>query len=407
MEQCGNGEADDTEAIQAAIDHANSCGYNRQIFLQKKEYLISKSIVLNGCSIIGTPGNIYNIAGSVIKCKTKDFTAIKQGSTDSKDIMFNISDVLVKSAAIGFELNYVINSKFERLYADDCETGFKLGDSESVGSMFNEFNNFYTKNCEIGIESISSQYFNNNVFNNGYIQGNRYAMNLKVVGGYGAVNNVFNNVEFKSSNGRGIILTSATNTLFNSCYFENGGNSIRMTNYCTITLNNCVYGLYKENNNNNDNNMIYAEGGGVITIDNGMIFLTAENQNKVFFGAANEAIYQNITILKAISKNGNATGFIFFEKNVKEYQLKQQEQALSTGTFVAAGNAYTIKEFTYNEEFDAIPEVVVLTPRGAENIANGLFYMLSEKTKTGGKISIYNATGSDRSINISIYAKKL
>lgn len=399
----GDGCHDDTAAIQAAIDYANTKG--RVVMLSNKVYLTSAPIILNGCSIVGTASNVFNQAGSVIKAKTKNYIAIKQGSVSAADIMFGLSNILVRDALIGYELNYVVNSKFESLYAYSCDTGFKLGDSGAVGSLFNEFNNLYTRNCRVGIESVSSQHFNNNVFNNGYIQGNEYAMKLSVSGGYGAVNNVFNNVEFKSADGRGIILDNAPNTVFNSCYFEAGGNAIRLAGYATIKLKNCIYALFKPNNTNGDANVVYAVGGGVITIDDGVIFLTSDYDGITFFNGANAAILQNVTVLKSIVKNGQASNFQFFAGSVKEVAIKQEEQVCATGTQVIPAGQYKEIAFTYPEEFSAVPNVVTPTMRGASGIVNGLFYLVSERTKTGGKINVFNSGGSDRSISFSVYAK--
>lgn len=401
----GDGSADDTEAIQKAIDYANT--KNRKVYIPVGTYLITDSIVLNGCSLLGETSNIFNEAGSVIVCSTNTFTAIKQGSLASTDIQFNVSDILVKNANVGYEFNYVINSKFERLYAYNCDIGFKLGDSSAVGSMFCEFNNLYTKECRVGIESLNSKHFNNNRFNNGYIQGNDYAMSLKVNGGYGAVGNVFNNVEFKSATGRGIVLTSALNTTFNSCYFECGGNAVRAKDYCTLALKNCVYGLFKTLNANGDTNVVFAEGGIELNIDNGIIFLTDEYANVYFYGATNTSTYDNITLTKSITKNGSATGFAFFSQKIKEIQYKTEERTALTGTVTAKANSTTNVSFTYNEAFSKDPNVVCVTMRGASGISNGLSYIVSERTKTGGTISIYNSIASDRSISFSIYAKSV
>lgn len=401
----GNGVCDDTAAIQNAIDHANKHG--RSVQLPKGTYLISKPIILNGCTLIGAMGNIFKRTGTVIKCLTADFTAIKQGSTSASDIMFNLQDLIVMDAAIGFEIVYAINSKFERLYAVNCATGFKLGDPSAVGSMFCEFNNLYTDGCTIGVDSHSSQYFNNNRFNNGFIAGEEYAMKLAVTGGYGAVGNVFNNVEFRSINGRGIQLTSCQNTAFNSCYMECGGNVLRMTNHCTIALNNCTYGIYKPGNTFADLNMIYAEGGGMITIDNGIIFLTDNYANRYFFGAANEAIHQNIIVLKPIFKNGSASGFDFFQKPVKESAYKTEEQNTLTGTVtVAAGETISVP-YTFETPFTSIPTVHVATLRGAAGVERGLHYCFSERLATGGKISLTNTGTAARSVSFSVYAKLL
>ena len=401
----GNGVCDDTAAIQKAIDHANKHG--RTVYIPKGTYLIRKSIILNGCTLIGETGNIFQRTGTVIKCLTADFTAIKQGSTSAADIMFNLQDLIVMDAAVGFEIVYAINSKFERLYAVNCATGFKLGDPAAVGSMFCEFNNLYTQGCTIGIDAHSSQYFNNNRFNNGFIAGDQYAMKLAVTGGYGAVGNVFNNVEFRSTDGRGIQLTSCQNTAFNSCYMECGGNVLRMTNHCTIALNSCTYGIYKPGNTFGDLNMIFAEGGGMITIDNGIIFLTDNYANRYFFGAANEAIYQNITVLKSIFKNGGASGFDFFQKPVKEYAQKMEEQSALTGTVtVAAGETISVP-YTFATPFSRIPDVHIATLRGAAGVERGLHYCFSERLATGGKISLTNTGTAARSVSFSVYAKLL
>ena len=401
----GNGVCDDTEAIQNAIDHANKHG--RSVQLPKGTYLISKPITLNGCTLIGEISNIFQRTGTVIKCLTADFTAIKQGSTSEADIMYNLQDLIVMDAKIGFEIVYAINSKFERLYAVNCATGFKLGDPAAVGSMFCEFNNLYTQGCTIGVDAHSSKYFNNNRFNNGFIAGDQYAMKLAVTGGYGAVGNVFNNVEFRSTEGRGIQLTSCQNTVFNSCYMECGANVLRMTNHCTIALNSCTYGIYKPGNTFGDLNMIYAEGGGTITIDNGVIFLTSNYANRYFFGAANDAIYQNIIVLKQITKNGSASDFDFFQKPVKEAVYKTDEQNTLTGTVTVEAGASIEVPYTWATPFASIPTVHVATLRGAAGVERGLHYCFSERLATGGKISLTNTGNAARSVSFSVYAKIL
>ena len=78
----GNGINNDTQAIQNAIDYANTKG--RKVYIPKGVYMIKSSIILNGCSIEGEPGNVFTGAGSVIKCKTKDFTVV-----DNKIVVTN------------------------------------------------------------------------------------------------------------------------------------------------------------------------------------------------------------------------------------------------------------------------------------------------------------------------------
>lgn len=396
----GNGVCDDTAAIQNAIDYANQHG--RAVYIPAGVYLISKSILLNGCSMIGEVGNIFNTKGTVIQCLTDNFTAIRQGSTSAGDIMFNISDITVSGAAVGFEIVYVINSKYERLYAVDCGTGYKIGDPAAVGCMFCEFNNLYTRNCVIGIDAHSKTYMNNNRFNNGYIFGSDYSMKMAVDGGYGAVGNVFNNVEFRSNNGRGAVLTSCVNTVFNSCYFECGGNVLRMTDYCTVTLNNGTYAIFNPANTFNDKNVIYAEGGGQITINGGMVFVDANYENTLFFGAANDDIFGNVVIIKEIGKTGTASGFGFFNKATRNH-----EQTVNTGTIVIPADGSAEISFTYDKPFNAVPQCVSVTMRGASGAERGVAYVLSERTATGGKISASNTTTGARSVSFSIYAKNV
>ena len=399
----GNGICNDTEALQAAIDAANKAG--RTLHIPAGRYLINAPLVLNGCSLVGEPGNIYEGNGTVIDCLTADFTAIKQGSTAAADIMFNISDIVVNGAAVGFEIVYAINSKFERLYATNCATGYKIGTPQAVGCMFCEFNNLYTVKCAVAVKVDSAQYFNNNRFNNGFLSGTDHAMEMKVTGGYGAVGNVFNNVEFQSAQGRGIVLTSCVNTVFNNCYMECGGNVIRMKNTCSITLNNCVYGSYKTGNKYGDANMVYAEGGGVLAVNNGVVFLTDNYKDRYFFGAANKDIYANITVVNSIKKNGTASGFAFFENRVNESAMKQEEQVITTGTVTVPAKSSVEVPFTYATPFSAIPNVTFATMRGEHKIAMGMSYAFSERLTTGGKITVSNDTDIDKSVSFSIYAK--
>ena len=394
----GNGVWDDTEAIQKAVNHANMTG--RKVHVPAGNYLISAPIILDGCSMIGEPGNIYNPSGTVFTCYTKDFKAIRQGSTAVQNCMFTISDITVKDADFAFEIVYAINSKFERLYALDCNTGFEIGDRSAVGCMFCEFNNFFAKGCNYGMEIFSSEYMNNNRFNNGYLEAMQVAMKMRVDGGYGAVGNVFNNVEFRSQTGRGAELTSCINTVFNSCYFENAGNSIRLLNYCSITLNECTYGLYKNLNNWADYETIYADGGGALTINGGVIFLDEEYNNKYFFACTNEAVFQNIVVLKNIMKNGGATNFKFFQKAVAFH-----EQTATTGTVTIPADGIGEVSFTFETPFASVPAIMTATMRGAAGAERGLSFCLSERTAEGGKISISNTSTGQRSVSFSVYAK--
>lgn len=399
----GNGLNDDSDCIQEAINYANTMG--RQVLIPAGEYRITKPIVLNGCTLNGEVGNAYECKGTILRCSSKDFIAVRQGSTSKCDTMFNIRDIVVADADIAFEIVYALNSHFTNLYAIDCNTGFNIGDKSAVGCMFCNFENLYTLDCDYGIKVESNEYFNNNRFINGFISGNIASMTVTVNGGYGAVGNTFNNVEFRSTSGRGIILTSCLNTNFNSCYFECGGNAIRMTNFCSIDVSNCTYGMFNPTNRFGDNNVIIAEDGANVTIDNGVIFLTSDYRNVKFLHSDNVATYDNVVVLRNIIKNGDADDFEFFDRAVKTLVYAKQEQVATTGTVNVPGNERIEVSFEYPVEFDSTPSILTVTMRGASGTESGVFYTVSERTNKGGVISISNNTTTTRSISFSVYAR--
>lgn len=394
----GDGIMDDTAALQAAIDAANQRG--RAVYVPAGTYKIFEPLTLNGCSLYGAPGNIYAVGGTVIKPATKDFTAIRQGSTATADTMFNICDVIVSGASVGFEIVYALNSKFERLYAVDCGTGFKIGDPAAVGCMFCEFNNLYTRNCDYGVVLDSMEFCNDNRFNNGFIDANIKAFQMKVSGGYGAVGNVFNNVEFRSASGRGIEMYAAVNTVFNSCYFECGGNAVRLLNYCTIALENCTFASFKKSNANADTNIVYAQSGGALKIDGGVVFLGVEYDEMTFFGYTTKAIHDNITITRNTAKNGTAANFQFFDT-----MTKGEEQNTVSGTVTVNPGETVETELIYAKPHTGIPGVFIVTPRGTKENAAQVTFVVSDRRADGCKIATYNGGTAARYVSYSVLTK--
>lgn len=400
------GMCDCTTAIQRAIDAANKTG--AAVYFPKGKYLISETIKLNGCSLYGEVGNIYEESGVVIECAAKDFTAISQGDTSVKNTMFEIKNIIVKNAAVAFEIIYALNSTFEKLYAVNCVTGFQLGKSNAVGCMFCDFKQLYTSGCENGVIVNSNEYFNNNQFVNGFIQGDKTAFSMAVNGGYGAVGNTFQNVEFKSSLGRGVELDNCQNTSFNECYFECGGYSIRLKSQSTFVLNGCVFGMFKKDNRFGDKYVIYIPSAGAATVNNGVVFLTKEYENAVFFYSENATVYQNIYVIKSIVKNGSASGFKFFPESEKVNEVKPEkmEQVKTTGTITLNANeSNKVVTFTFDKAFSSIPPVFIATIRGATT--GDVSYTFSERLATGGTLLVTNHSSSDISVSFMIYAKEV
>ena len=356
----GDGVTDDTTAIQSALDYAKDNG--GELFLPEGTYLISSTLYLNGVTLRGNVSNIFvSGKGTIIKCATKDFKAVAQGSTSVKDIQFNISNIIIEDALVGLELNYVINSKYENIYVKNSDIAYKLGDKNSVGSMFNEFNNLYTRGCRIGIESDSKEFFNNNVFNNGYIQGTDYAAKISVTGGYGAVNNTFNNVELRSPLGRGLILHRSPNTILNNCYLEVGGNAVRVGINSSVVLKDCVYGMFESENTNGDEDLVFFEENASFSdIDGGRIFLNPQYEGKYFLGATSKEQYWKVNVIKnpVLSGTNTAPNFNRFRgiinKNLDMKTLDRFVDLQLTKTTVDRGVTHKIKDFTIKSNTESI-----------------------------------------------------
>ena len=356
----GDGVTDDTLAIQSALDYAKDNG--GELFLPEGTYLISSTLYLNGVTLRGNVSNIFvSGKGTIIKCATKDFKAVAQGSTSVKDIQFNISNIIIEDALVGLELNYVINSKYENIYVKNSDIAYKLGDKNSVGSMFNVFNNLYTRGCRIGIESDSKEFFNNNVFNNGYIQGTDYAAKISVTGGYGAVNNTFNNVELRSPLGRGLILHRSPNTILNNCYLEVGGNAVRVGINSSVVLKDCVYGMFESENTNGDEDLVFFEENASFSdIDGGRIFLNPQYEGKYFLGATSKEQYWKVNVIKnpVLSGTNTAPNFNRFRgiinKNLDMKTLDRFVDLQLTKTTVDRGVTHKIKDFTIKSNTESI-----------------------------------------------------
>ena len=319
----GNGISDDTKAIQDAIDYA--VNGNKIVFIPAGVYVISKSILLKGVSLIGSPINYINRTGTIFKCSSKTFTAIKQDNIN--DNMFNLSNIIVRDALVGFEINRAIHSKFESLAAASCEIGFKIGDSAYEGCEYTEFNHIITDNCRIGVEATSSSLFQNNKFSNSYLNASTLCMHLQGIVNdlNGNYHNVFENVTFKTQYGRGIELYICRDVTFTNCLFECGGNAIRCMQYSTISVNNCCFKGFAKENVNDDINIIYCVGTFNLHLNHGSVYVTSEHNDIYFYGTDTETSYGNITVSKPyIAHGGGNSNFKDFANPVNRCQYVKE-----------------------------------------------------------------------------------
>src|SRR5699024_3445629 len=205
------------------------------------------------------------------------------------------------------------------------------------------------------------EFFNNNVFNNGFIQGTDYAAKISVTGGYGAVNNTFNNVEFKSPMGRGIILHRAVNTVLNHCYKETGGHSIVVGTISSVIVNDPIFGMFKKDNTNGDKSIIHIEeGASFSTLNGGRIFLTPEYDGASYVTAHASVPSEKINVTRDVRITGSSpsVNFTQYPQKVdsvinKSHLNKFVDLQLKSETF-NRGTLHKLSDFTVKSNTEVI-----------------------------------------------------
>jgi virulence-associated protein VapD len=283
----GNGISDDTLAIQNAIEYAVNHG--KVVHLPAGVYLITSSIILKDVELIGTPGTI-------IKCISNDFTAIKQDVFATK---FNIRDITIIDGYIGLELIRGTHSVLE---------------------------NVNIKNCMVAMKVENTTEFNHNRFVNCLFNGHTYAVLLahSQNGTLGAMHNVFDGCHFISDGGRGIITKICRDLVLSNCVFECGANAIRCEQYSTYSIDNCSFKGFKESNINSDVNIFYVMSGTNTHINSGAVYTTVEHDSINFYGTDTESTYGGITISRPMIKYGGIDTFKDFAKPVKRMQYVEE-----------------------------------------------------------------------------------
>ena len=283
----GNGISDDTLAIQNAIEYATNHG--KVVHLPAGIYLITSSIILKDVELIGTPGTI-------IKCRSNDFTAIKQDVFATK---FNIRDITITDGYIGLELVRGSHSVIENVNIENCMIAMKLTESTE---------------------------FNHNRFVNCLFNGHTYCVSLEHTnnGTFGAMHNVFEQCTFISESGRGIITKIFRDLVFSNCVFNCGGNAIRCEKYSTYTIDNCSFKGFKKSNINSDRCLLFVVDGTNTHINAGSVFTDVEYDSINFYGTDTESTYGGITVTRPMIKFGGIATYIDFAKPVKRAQYVEE-----------------------------------------------------------------------------------
>ena len=317
----GDGINDDTTPIQTAINYATTHG--RCIYIPSGTYLISKTIDIKGCTIIGSPVNHLGDSGAKIRCKTNDFIALRQADTSDLMSVFDIRNIMIYNAYVGIEIARAVNSIFEHIYIYHSTYGLKLGNSTLMGCEYCEFKNIMTVNCDTGVLAWSKSKFNRNRFVGCNIDGNVYAATFEVVDDNtdAGIHNVFESCTFSSLTGRGVVLRKLRDVTFSNCVFNCGANALRSEVYSTINLVNCCFKGYTKSNRFEDRCLVYCMTGFNLHLHHGSVYVTAEHNDTYFYGTDTDSSYGNITVSKPyIAHGGGSSNFSDFAKPVKRCQ---------------------------------------------------------------------------------------
>jgi hypothetical protein len=246
----GDGVADDTAALQAAIDEALSTG--QSLYVPPGDYSVTTlnlgSYLTGRIHIYGDPETrlfartannvILNLGSGESRLGPKiirgikidgnglsGITGLKMGDTDRALLHGVIEDVFIKSCAIGFELNNVQESSFNRCKARLCTTGWIIEtDVTNGGGTTLLFNQLAAQENYVGmlvksnsIYPVSTIQFNQPLFQSNYLCGVAF---FGAVSSHGAVTATSINVPHFEGNGSGT--AEGDTTTVRSCLIVRG-----------------------------------------------------------------------------------------------------------------------------------------------------------------------------------------
>lgn len=271
----GDGVADDTVRIQAAINAARTAGLPLKV--HAGTFRTSAPLDISGIIVHGSSKGYRNANGTVI-VGAGNHDIFQQATATAATTRTELHNLRIKGGLIGVKLRYVLHSEFSNIHVTDCVDGIQFGNSADSGGLFCTFENIEVDVTGTALDVNGNQFVNANSFNQCFFKGNNYGARVRCTGGLGAVSNVFNDCEFAGDR-FGIELDNTSNTILNEPYFESIGPSVHLigTRNIGFAINDPVFALLENTNATGKNAYVYHAGSGIQkgTIKGGWVYVPA------------------------------------------------------------------------------------------------------------------------------------
>lgn len=382
----GDGVTDDTLALILLFTAAKTRGVPAR--LHAGTFKVSSTLPINGVCIVGALKGYFNRQGTTI-AGDGTFDIIAQTTYTVSDLTCYIKNLRVTDGITGFNFGYMVNSIFENLFIERCTDGFRLGRSTLFGPLFNECININARDMlQHGVVIAGNVNCNNNIFRQGYWDGRVSGFYQEaIVGGTGAVNNVFQSVEMGGANSPvGAIFEGRTYaTSIRDCYFEPQGTNIwfkGVTDGCSLD-NNLYAGHFQFATDRSS--LVEFDLISDVSINGGFIYHgNAANKQFTFLHAdfSNEARYRDGYQFAASPKYRNFLGAgettylgltNFIPDNYKSHITTSQ-----LGVTLKRDSVRNCIEKTLVKEFSTISEwtTIITIPGAAQNFGHSLSRIL-------------------------------
>ena len=309
----GDGTTDDWAAFNQACIDARATG--KSIYVPKGTYLLGQTLDVSGVEIYGDyRGYLGSGNGTVIKGPGSG-TVFKQMSLTGVSLQMKLRGMRIINCTTGIELRYTVYSVIEDICVKDAlGDGIIFGDNTVFGPLFNQMIRVVSNSLNgRGIVIGGKDWCNHNIFYNCDFKGkNAPGVEMNSVGGYGALNNIFDACEIHGTDQGAKLSTLNANTQFKSCFFESTGPSLWLSGSSGVSLKDNVYGTLTNTNPTGKPHFIHHEAGTArIRIDGGWCTsgTTAEFNDLRFVGSDLTASLFLHYIFEPATNNIQATGF--------------------------------------------------------------------------------------------------